>query len=85
MTDTADPAASEDRRTNPRLRALFVEAYDVLQPFFDPANNWGGQSHEHLAYRRLHEQFPTLSHQEVFTLVAAARHVFSTSGKPAAP
>lgn len=77
-------AVAEERRTNPRLRAIFVEAYEVLQPFFDPANNWGGQSHEHLAYRTLHEQFPGLSPQEIFTLVAAARRVFGGSGKPGA-
>ena len=80
-----DPVSGADRRTNLQLRTLFVEAYDVLLPFFDPANSWGGQTHEHLAYRALHEQFPSLSTQEVFTLVAAARRVFSTSGKPVAP
>jgi hypothetical protein len=79
-----DSTAAEDRRSNPQLRKIFVEAYEVLLPFFDPANNWGGQSHEHLAYRRLQEQFPSLSHQEVFTLVAAAKRVFSTTGKPVA-
>ena len=80
-----DPASGEERRANPQLRTIFVEAYEVLQPFFDPANSWGGQTHEHLAYRALHEKFPGLSGQEVFTLVAAARRVFSTSGKPVAP
>ena len=80
-----DPATGEDRRANPQLRTIFVEAYEMLLPFFDPANNWGGQTHEHLAYRALHEQFPGLSTQDVFALVAAARRVFSTSGKPAAP
>ncbi len=80
-----DPASGIERRGNPQLRTIFVQAYDVLQPFFDPANNWGGQSHEHLAYRALHEQFPGLSAQDVHTLVSAARRVFSTSGRPAAP
>ena len=80
-----DPVTGTDRRGNPQLRAIFVEACDALQPFFDPANNWGGQSHEHLAYRTLHERFPTLSTQDVFALVAAARRVFSTTGRPAAP
>jgi hypothetical protein len=80
-----DPVTGKERRDNPQLRTIFVEAYDLLQPFFDPANSWGGQTHEHLAYRALHEQFPSLSTQEVFTLVAAARRVFSTSGRPATP
>ena len=80
-----DPATDADRRANPQLRSIFVEAYDVLQPFFDPANSWAGQTHEHLAYRALHEQFPSLSTQEVFVLVDAARRVFRTGGKPVAP
>jgi hypothetical protein len=80
-----DPVTGADRRANSQLRTIFVDACEVLLPFFDPANNWGGQTHEHLAYRALHEQFPGLSTQEVFTLVAAARRVFSTSGKPVAP
>jgi len=81
----SDSTAADDRRANPQLRKIFVDAYEVLLPFFDPANSWGGQTHEHLAYRALHEQFPSLSSQEVFTLVAAARRVFSTTGKPVAP
>jgi hypothetical protein len=80
-----DPVTGTDRRANPQLRTIFVQAYDVLQPFFDPANSWGGQTHEHLAYRALHEQFPGLSTQEVFVLVEAARRVFRTTGKPVAP
>lgn len=80
-----EAVTDEERRTNPQLRTIFIEAYDVLQPFFDPANSWGGQTHEHLAYRALHEQFPSLSTQEIFTLVAAARRVFGTGGKPVAP
>lgn len=60
-----DSAATADCRANPRLRAVFIEAYDVLAPFFDPANTWGGLTHEHLAYRALREQFPHLSIQEI--------------------
>ena len=80
-----DPVTGVERRANLQLRTIFIEAYEVLQPFFDPANSWGGQTHEHLAYRALHEQFPGLSTQDVFTLVSAARRVFSTTGKPVAP
>ena len=80
-----DSVAGVERRANPQVRTIFVDAYEVLKPFFDQANNWGGQTHEHLAYRALHEQFPGLSNQDVFTLVSAARRVFSTTGKPVAP
>ena len=73
---------SSERRGNSRLREIFVAAYDVMQPFFDQNNSWAGQTHEHLAYRALHERFPDLTTQDVFTLVAAAKRVFSTSGQP---
>lgn len=75
--------SSEDRRGNPQLRTLFVEAYDVIRPFFDEANSWAGHTHEHLAYRALHEHFPQLSGEDVFVIVAAAKRVFQQGGTPA--
>jgi hypothetical protein len=73
---------SQERRTSPQLRALFVEAYDIVEPFFDPKNAWGGHTHEHLAFRALHERFPSLSGEEVLTIVMAAKRVFGSGGKP---
>lgn len=83
MTDSDVPSTSSggERRGNPRLRSIFAEAYDVMQPFFDEANSWAGHTHEHLAYRALHERFPDLSGEEIFTLVAAAKRVFGTGGR----
>lgn len=80
-----DPVATADRRASPQLRAIFVEAYDVLAPFFDPANTWAGLTHEHFAYLALRERFPQLSIQEVSILVAAAKRVFHSGGRPADP
>lgn len=80
-----DFAQGTERRTNPHLRTVFLEAYEVLRPFFDPANTWGGQAHEHLAYRALHEQLPTLTPQDVFVLVSAAKRVFYSGEHPAKP
>lgn len=71
-----------DRRVNVQIRQIFIEAYDILEPFFDPGNAWGGQTHEHLAYRALHERFPDLTGEQVFTIVAAAKRVFAGGGKP---
>jgi hypothetical protein len=78
-----DSVTGEDRRGNLQLRTIFVEAYEVLLPFFDPANSWDGQVHEHLAHCALHEKFPDMSPRDVFILVTAARRVFGTTGKPA--
>ncbi len=74
-----------ERRNNPELRTLFVEAYEVLLPFFDQANSWAGHTHEHLAYRALTERFPTLGHDQVLVMVTAAKRVFGSGGFVAPP
>jgi hypothetical protein len=61
---------------------MFVEVYDILEPFFDPANAWAGHLHDHLAFRALHERFPDLSGEEVLIIVTAAKRVFGSGGKP---
>ena len=74
MSDTHPPV---ERRTQHELRAVFPEACNALRPFFDPANQWAGQSHEHLALRTLKEQFPSLSAQESFIVVATVKRLFT--------
>lgn len=81
MDETAAKAGAE-RRRDVEIRALFVEAYDILEPFFAPENQWAGRSHEHLAYRALHEHFPKLSADQIFIIVDAARRVFTSGGHP---
>jgi hypothetical protein len=83
MSESDQDEPSAERRVNLRLRAVFVEAYSIVEPFFDPKNAWGGQTHEHLAFRALHERFPTLSGEEVLVIVLAAKRVFGSGGKPA--
>jgi hypothetical protein len=73
---------NNERRVNLKLREIFVDAYDIVEPFFDPANTWAGQPHEHLAFRALHERFPQLAAEEVLIIVTAARRVFGSGGKP---
>lgn len=86
MTDsTQEDADTGERRRARELRGIFVDAYDVLVPFFDQANSWAGHTHEHLAYRALHERFPDLSGEQVFVIVAAAKRVFGSGGHPAPP
>ena len=81
MTDEPSSAAGE-QRTQVHIRKIFVEAYDIIEPFFDPRNAWGGQTHEHLAFRALHERFPHLTGEEVLIIVLAAKRVFGSGGKP---
>lgn len=82
MTES-DRGNGDDRRVNVRVREMFVEAYDILEPFFDPANSWAGHVHEHLAFRALHEHFPNMTPDEVLVIVIAAKRVFGSGGKPA--
>lgn len=83
MADENQGTPAADRRVHVQIREIFVEAYDVIEPFFDPKNSWGGHTHEHLAFRALHERFPDLSGEQVFIIVMAAKRVFAGGGKPA--
>ena len=68
--------AGQDRRRNTKLRGLFDTAYVMIEPFFDPAQGWGGHSLEHLAFRVLRENFSELSSEEVHIIVVAAHRVY---------
>lgn len=72
-----------ERRQEHEIRAIFVEAYEVLEPYFAPENQWAGHNHEHLAFMALHERFPHLAPRQLQILVEAARRVFASGGTPA--
>ena len=65
-----------ERRTNLSLRELVDKAYVLIEPFFDPANAWNGQTLEHLAYRVVREQLPTIPPQDVQIIVSAATRIY---------
>jgi hypothetical protein len=69
-------AAAGERRRNQRLRTVFDTAFVMIEPFFDPAQGWGGHSLEHLAFRVVRENFPELTSEEVHALVVAAHRVY---------
>lgn len=74
MSDPRHPD-HERRSQNSDLRVVFFAACAALRPFFDPCNHWAGQTHEHLALRTLKEQFPSLSAQEAFIVVATVKRL----------
>ena len=74
IAETAD--GPMDRRTNLRLREMFENAYVLIEPFFDPANSWGGQTLEYLAFRVMRENYPQVSSDEVHAFIAAAKRVY---------
>jgi hypothetical protein len=78
-----DTSPITERRTNTQLRSIFPAACEALRPFFDGANRWEGQSHDHLAYQTLKEHFPELSSQDVYIVVATTRRLFASGKFPA--
>ena len=71
-----ESAEAAERRRNQRLRSVFDTAFAMIEPFFDPAQGWGGHSLEHLAFRVVRENFPELTSEEVHALVVAAHRVY---------
>jgi hypothetical protein len=48
--NTSNTPIQAERRQNPGLRALFEEAYALVEPCLDPKQTWGGVPLEHLAF-----------------------------------
>ena len=71
---TTTPA---ERRQHLQLREVFDSAYPLVEPFFDPANSWGGQTLEHLAFRVMREHYPQVSGDEIYVFISAAKRVYN--------
>lgn len=65
-----------ERRTDPKRRAIFDEAYVRIEPFLDPSRTWGRAALTGLAYRVLRQAYPDLSAQDAHVLINAARRVY---------
>jgi len=66
-----------ERRQELQLREVFDSAYPLVEPFFDPANSWGGQTLEHLAFRVMREHYPQVSGDEIYVFISAAKRVYN--------
>jgi len=73
---SANGSADSERRRDERLREQFEAAFAMVEPFFDPAQGWGGHSLEHLAFRVVRDNFPDLSSEDVHALVVAAHRLY---------
>lgn len=76
-----------DRRRNHRLRALFDEAYDRIEPCFEMRPSHGLPI-EWIAYRAARDAYPQLSPLELFQLAKASVRVYRSRrarlpGRPA--
>ncbi|HUY03474.1 MAG TPA: hypothetical protein VMV33_09330 [Rhodocyclaceae bacterium] len=74
MTDESDVP---ERRRNLELRGMFADAYALVEPFFDPANRWNGQTLEHLAFRVMREHYPNSSSDDIYVFLAAAKRCYA--------
>ena len=63
---------SGERRKNTRLRELFEQAYELIAPFYDNEQTWGGQPLNGLAFHMLRDHMPELSEAEAHIIVIAA-------------
>lgn len=79
-TTAGNTRTDPERRQHHRLRAIFEEALDIVEPFFAPENQWSNHGLDHLAYRTLREHFPDMSFEEVRVLVVAAKRIFDARG-----
>lgn len=66
-----------ERRQELQLREVFDSAYPLVEPFFDPANSWGGQTLEHLAFRVMREHYPQVSGDQIYVFISAAKRVYN--------
>jgi len=66
-----------ERREQLQLREVFDNAYPLIEPFFDPAGSWGGQSLEHLAFRVMREHYPQVSGDQIYVFISAAKRVYN--------
>ncbi len=73
---------SPERRKNLSLRELVDKAYLIIEPFFDPANAWNGQTLEHLAYRVVRDQFPDIPPEDVQIIVSASTRMYRAKHPP---
>lgn len=67
----------EDRRRHLQLREVFESAYMLIEPFFDPNNQWGGKTLEHLAFRVMREHYPQVSSDEIHVFIDAAKRYYT--------
>lgn len=75
-------AIDTERRVHLQLRVQFDAVFVFLQPYFAAQVDWGGASHEHLAYRALKEHFPEMSSQDCFIAVATVKRMVASGVLP---
>jgi hypothetical protein len=75
--------AIENRRVDPKTRAMFVRAFEMVEPFLNADGTWLSLADEYLAVQALQKEFPDLEGTRLFAVLAAAASVRASIRKPA--
>ena len=71
-----------DRRTDPKMRTIFVRAYEILDPYMNSDGSFLTLAHEHQAMEVMRKEFPDLDGTRMFALLGYIRSVRSSGRKP---
>ena len=74
--------AFENRRTDPKARAVFVRAFILVEPFLNADGAWLSLADEYLATQALQKEFPDMEGTRLFAVLAAAASVRASDRKP---
>ena len=72
----------KDRRSDPAMRAMFVRAYEILDPFMSPDGAFLTLAHEHQAMEVMRKEFPDMDGTRMFALLGYIRTVRTSGRKP---
>lgn len=64
------------------MRAMFVRAYEILDPFMSPDGTFPTLAHEHQAMEAMRKEFPDLEGTRMFALLGYIRSVRVSGRKP---
>jgi len=83
-TAPAGTPPGEERRANPRVRAVFDKACRITAPFFDGEQAASGFTSNLSVHRALREDFPDLPQQDIAILLSAVKAYHRARAKPQA-
>ena len=72
----------ENRRADPKTRAMIVRAFELVELFMNADGTWHSMADEYLAVQALKKEFPDLEGTRLFAVLAAATSVRSSGRKP---
>lgn len=72
-------AYHNERRRHHHLRVIFQEARARIDHFFHADPDWANSPRDYLAHRVVHEAYPSLTSQDVRTLVTAIERGYQAS------